>query len=563
MADPKAREADEAQEENDVVADVIGEYGSWQLRLTFLLALFNIPSTWHIMAYTFQSLDRPFWCARPTPIRDFVSPSMWRNISQPGNSSCQIWSSINETFRPSDSPVLSGEISTCTQFEYDETNGTTLVAEWNLVCDRAVLVNVAEMTFLSGVAIGGLVSGIISDKFGRKRTLLISLFTQIVTGTIISFNLWLELYLVLRFFLGFSSVAVVFSAFVLCMELVGGKWRTISGVSFLFPVPLGYITVAGIAYVVREWRILQLAVTLPAVSLLAAIWVLPESPRWLLSMRKEEKLMAVLKRAAASNKRPIPTDSQKILAKAPPQEKGGDSVGVLTLFRTAQIRKISLVLYIVWFALYTVYYGLVLNLASIEGDIYLNTAISGFVEIPAIALSILLLMKSGRKWPLCIVTASSGVFCLCVLAVPTGAPSWITVALAMCGKFAISCSNAILPIFTAELFPTVVRNLGVGSSNVSAGIALMLVPYLWNLAVIYDKLPFIFMGVLGIVGGLSVMLLPETAGRPMPNTLEDLERRGNDIKNKAQATATMRSSSTTRSVVTRPASYRKKRDSEF
>jgi MFS transporter, OCT family, solute carrier family 22 (organic cation transporter), member 4/5 len=51
----------------------------------------------------------------------------------------------------------------------------------------------------------------------------------------------------------------------------------------------------------------------------------------------------------------------------------------------------------------------------------------------------------------------------------------------MVGKFAISCSNAILPIFTAELFPTVVRNLGVGASNVSAGIALMIVPYLWNL----------------------------------------------------------------------------------
>lgn len=56
------------------------------------------------------------------------------------------------------------------------------------------------------------------------------------------------------------------------MELVGGKWRTISGVSFLFPVPLGYITVAGIAYVVRDWRIMQLAVTLPAITLLAAVW---------------------------------------------------------------------------------------------------------------------------------------------------------------------------------------------------------------------------------------------------------------------------------------------------
>ena len=40
----------------------------------------------------------------------------------------------------------------------------------------------------------------------------------------------------------------------------------------------------------------------------------------------------------------------------------------------------------------------------------------------------------------------------------------------------------MLPVFTAELFPTVVRNVGVGSANLVSGIALMLVPNLWNLA---------------------------------------------------------------------------------
>lgn len=58
---------------------------------------------------------------------------------------------------------------------------------------------------------------------------------------------------------------------------------------------------------------------------------------------------------------------------------------------------------------------------------------------------------------------------------------WVTIMFAMAGKFSVSSSNAVMPVFTAELFPTVVRNLGVGSSNVPAGIALMLVPYLWNL----------------------------------------------------------------------------------
>lgn len=62
---------------------------------------------------------------------------------------------------------------------------------------------------------------------------------------------------------------------------------------------------------------------------------------------------------------------------APPQEEESVNVGILTLFKTAEIRKISLLLYVIWFALYLVYYGLVLNLASLGGDIYVNTALSG------------------------------------------------------------------------------------------------------------------------------------------------------------------------------------------
>lgn len=56
------------------------------------------------------------------------------------------------------------------------------------------------------------------------------------------------------------------------MEVVGGKWRTISGVSYLFPVPLSYIMIAGIAYLVRGWRAIQLAITLPAITLLSFFW---------------------------------------------------------------------------------------------------------------------------------------------------------------------------------------------------------------------------------------------------------------------------------------------------
>lgn len=126
---------------------------------------------------------------------------------------------------------------------------------------------------------------------------MVYLILQIMIALIIAFSPWFELYLILRLFLGFISVGIVFSGFVLCkyyynyindleiavyylflllcfqgMELVGGKWRTISGVSYLFPVPVAYISIAGIAYLVRGWVNLQLAITLPSLLLLGFWW---------------------------------------------------------------------------------------------------------------------------------------------------------------------------------------------------------------------------------------------------------------------------------------------------
>lgn len=71
------------------------------------------------------------------------------------------------------------------------------------------------------------------------------------------------MYYILRAALGFFSVSVVFSGFVLAIELVGGNWRTVSGISYLFPVSLSYIIIAGMGWLISDWRHLQLAISLP------------------------------------------------------------------------------------------------------------------------------------------------------------------------------------------------------------------------------------------------------------------------------------------------------------
>lgn len=85
-----------------------------------------------------------------------------RNLSIPGNLShvgCSSW-----------------------EFDLNDNLGNTWASEWSLVCDKEYLKDVAEMFFLVGVATGGITSGVLSDKFGRKKMLFISAVLQAIFG---------------------------------------------------------------------------------------------------------------------------------------------------------------------------------------------------------------------------------------------------------------------------------------------------------------------------------------------------------------------------------------------
>ena len=58
---------------------------------------------------------------------------------------------------------------------------------------------------------------------------------------------------------------------------------------------------------------------------------------------------------------------------------------------------------------------------------------------------------------------------------------WLVILLAMVGKFCISASFAIIYVFSAELYPTVVRNIGVGSGSFFARVGGITAPYIAQL----------------------------------------------------------------------------------
>ena len=83
--------------------------------------------------------------------------------------------------------------------------------------------------------------------------------------------------------------------------MVGGKWRVIAGLCLEFPCALGFTTLPAMAYLLPNWTHLQLAITLPTLAFIAVAFLIPESPRWLLTKGRMEEAEETLKNAVKSN----------------------------------------------------------------------------------------------------------------------------------------------------------------------------------------------------------------------------------------------------------------------
>lgn len=498
-------------EDSDIISEYIGHYGLWQFFWTFLLCLFQIPTTFHIFCLVFQAANRDFWCARPAHLRS-VPLDLWRNLTQPTGDKCSLLNApyqqlTADTFGAyfASMNASSLELVSCTGYEFDPSIfGQTVIAEFGLVCDRAKLMSIVEMCFLLGAAMGSVGSGWISDQFGRRHTLMWFALIQTITGFLLGFVTSLEVYMTLRVVIGFASMSVAVVSFVLVVELVSGRYRTIIGILNILPVSISYILAAGIAYITRDWRLMQFSITVPGAMLLFVWYWLPESPRWLLAKGRVEELKKVIDRAAKTNGFRLSDGYEKTL-NAVNSDSTAEVVSIFDLFRIKFLRT-TLVMLVVWFGIVLIYFGITLHLSNLGGDIYLNTVLAGGVESIAICLSIVVVLKLGLRVNLFLYMVVAGISCIVMNFVPDG-NLWAIITLAMIVKCAVGACNAIIPTFTAYQYPTTMRNLGVGAGNFAAGIALIIVPYLWLLEHTDQYLPMTVMGVFSIIGGVSLVLL--------------------------------------------------------
>ncbi|KAM4549677.1 solute carrier family 22 member 13 isoform 1-T1 [Fundulus diaphanus] len=506
----------------DQILSAIDGFGKYQKILYVWICLPQILLAFHMMVSIFTGATPPFRCRETSSSPGAGNQTLLLSDAFAGNLSL---SEHSTCFSSEALPLLEGDNGTervpCGHgWVYSkEIFQSTTVTEWDLVCSKAGLNSLGSSVYMSGLLVGSVLFGAMADRYGRRFVLLLSIALQTVFGVAVAFAPNFPVYVILRFAVGTTISGVIINAFILGTEWTCTKRRMLAGILTDYTFGLGYMLLAGVAYLIRDWRKLQLAISAPGFLLIFYIRVLPQSARWLLAKDRREEAIALLRKAALVNGRVLPPAVQA--------EKweflGGSkrSHSPIDLVRTPQMRKRSVILFYIWFVNVLVYYGLSLGVSRLGTDLYLTQFVFGLVEIPARSL-VLVVLPFSRRLTLSGFLAVGGLACLLMLVVPADHPNVLT-GLAMVGKFGITASFAVIYVYTAEIFPTVVRQTGIGVSSMFARIGGVLAPVINMLHNHSPATPLIIFGTSPLLGAVLALALPETAERHLPDTLEDVE----------------------------------------
>lgn len=111
--------------------------------------------------------------------------------------------------------------------------------------------------------------------------------------------------------------------------------------------------------------------------------IIPESPRWLLAMRKHRHAERILLKAARRNK--IPVENVKLALETYENQttrhaKNNEKYNITHLFRTPNLRLKTIYVSVNWFVCGMCFFGLAQYMGHLDGNIFINVAVSGKLQ---------------------------------------------------------------------------------------------------------------------------------------------------------------------------------------
>merc|ERR1711935_337960 len=267
------------------VMELAGKAGRFQILIFVLLGLSNMYPNITNMSTNFLNPVHPHWCAVPsisgTEARDeYVprSPNPHLDFE-----TCEMYGvTWNDTSDPKYPSVNTSYTTGCQNGHYYEQGEfqETVTSEFNLVCDRSNLRDLITPIYTAGVVFGAFGGGMVSDRFGRLTALVFFNLLHLLAGvaTSLSVNEWM--YMIGRMIMALCFRACNNTGAVFMLETLSSKHRIPGIIGYQLIYGFGGLVCVTLAYFIRNWRWLQIALVAPLVPMVAYKWLIPESPKW-------------------------------------------------------------------------------------------------------------------------------------------------------------------------------------------------------------------------------------------------------------------------------------------
>ncbi|VDM47569.1 unnamed protein product [Toxocara canis] len=409
--------------------------------------------------------------------------------------------------------------------------------EFGYACSAARTVKNSISLQMIGIMFGAIVFGQLSDTFGRRKTLIFGSIGLIVSGTISTFATGLVTFTIARFF--------VIVSYVFMMENLPTKHRM--WIVTVITYSPNYLVFTAIAYFCGEWRLTSRVVAGFTLVPLIMLMFIYESPRWLVNKGRIDdarKAMIGIGNWDRSNTPERIANIDRLLDKE--RQRGSTASAAdgtprkryytYHLFSTPALATYTILFAYSLMTTSIISYGLVFNMEKLSGSPYLNTVIVGSLRYAINLVCAVVDVRfawAGRRllhgFAMGFIAASLGlVFIIVVFGLNLPGLVRLTALSAAAMGSQIYILNAVAP---SELFPTPIRNVGIGFIQTWNRIGNIIAPQIFVVGELWLPLPYLVMCGLSLIEVIAYeLLIPETKGKNLPERMPGDEDKAEDTE---------------------------------
>ena len=412
------------------------------------------------------------------------------------------------------------------------------ITDMGIECDKAKVGYIGTF-FYSGMTVGNFCFSIINKYLMHKQIIIIFTFTYVVflfLTTVIN-NFYFRLVCLLL--VGISQGLANPSTLTIVSESVSSKWRSL----FASLINVGYST-CPIMYTyiyvgLGKWKyIFWMQNIIATICGVLYIIILKNSARTFFTKNKPEEGIEVLRKIAKFNgklnefEEALNNNDFDSLLKNEENEENKETVkeeknqlGYSALFKYRSVRYKFIIFSVMWMFMTFLTNAIVINTKKMKGDFYINIISLFIVEILAGVLCgfIINIPSFGRKKSL--ITFYIGVtvgFGLYILFDKLNVGS--VASLIAMGIIRFSCTGVFTSyyIYYMESYPTPIRALGFGLNQTLGNLAGSISPII--IEFFNEIILYISFAVFVIINIILTFFVPETVGKPMLETIEEIEQ---------------------------------------